>query len=76
MHFEKAIEEVETLEIGDAFIPYILNGTARKIHDGPPSLLSVIIDDLSCIVFETRQCGIQLSTHIIHQEACYLLSNF
>ena len=48
----------------------------RKIHPGPPSLLSVIKEDLSRYVFETRQRSIQLNTRMIHKEACRLLPNF
>ena len=74
--FEKVIAKVDALENGDAFIPHNINSTARKIHSGAPSLLSVIKDDLARFIFEARQRGIQVSIHLIRQEACCLLPNF
>jgi hypothetical protein len=40
------------------------------------SLLFVIKDDLSYFVFEMRQCRIQVSMHMVCQEACRLLMSF
>jgi len=74
--FRKVIKRDNALENGATFVPYKTNGNAQKIHPGPPSLLSAIKEDLSHYVFETRQCGIQLNTHMIRQEACHLLPNF
>ena len=74
--FRKVIKRVCALENGATSFPYKTNGNAQKIRPSPPSLLSVIKEDLSCYVFETRQCDIQLSMLMIHQEACCLLPNF
>ena len=52
------------------------NGTVRKVHAGCPSLFSAIHKDLSCFIFETRQCRIQVSTRMVHQQACRLLPSF
>ena len=67
---------VDALENGDAFIPYKINGAVCKIHPGTFSLLSVIKDELAHVIFEARQHRIQVSIHLIHQEACCLLPNF
>ena len=61
--FKKVIKRVDALENGATFVLYKTNGNARKIHPGPPSLLSVIKEDLSHYVFKTRQRGIQLNPH-------------
>ena len=76
MHFKKVIKKVDALKNGTTFVPYKTNGNACKIYPGPPSLLSVIKQDLSRFAFEMRQRGIQVSTHMICQEACRLLPNF
>jgi hypothetical protein len=70
------IEKVYALENGDVFIPCKIAGIACKIHSCPPRLLSLIKDDLDCFVFKVRQQGIQVSIHMICQEACHLLPNF
>ena len=72
--FKTVIEKVDTLEKSDAYIPYKTNGTACKFH--PPSLLSTIKDDLACFIMHARHSGIQVSIHMILQEACRLLLNF
>ena len=74
--FRKVIKRVDALKNGATFVPYKTNGNVRKIHPGTSSLLTVIKQDLSCYVFETRQHGIQLNTRMIRQEACCLLPNF
>jgi hypothetical protein len=74
--FKKAIEKVESLENGTVYIPYKTNNSARKIHPGPPSLLSAIKDDLARFVVQARHRGIQVSTRMIHQEACRLIPIF
>ena len=43
--FKNAIAKVDTLENSDVYVPYKMNGSAHKIHPGPPSLLSIIQDD-------------------------------
>ena len=74
--FKKAVEKVEDLEKSAVYIPYKTNNSACKIHPGPPSLLSAIQDDLVHFVKHARHSGIQVSTHMIHQEACRLLPIF
>jgi len=75
--FVHAIDSiVKALENSATFVPYKTNGNAHKIHPGPPSILYTIKQDLSRFVFEMRQRGIQVSTRMIHQEACHLLPNF
>jgi len=74
--FKKVIKKLDYLEQDAGFVPFKANGTARKIHPGHPSLLQAIQEDLSHFVFEIRQCGIQVSTNIIQQEACLLLLSF
>lgn len=74
--FKEVIDKVDALENGATFVAYKTNGTARKIHPGPTSVLHVIKEDLSRFVFETRQRGIQVSRRMIRQEACRLLPNF
>ena len=74
--FRKVIKRVNTLKNGAMFVPYKTSGNARKIHSGPPRVLSAIKEDLSRYVFETKQGRIQLKTCKIRQEACCLLPNF
>ena len=74
--FKKAIALAQSLQNSAAFLPYNFNGTARKIHPGPPSVLDQIKDDLIRFVFETRERGIQVSTRMIHQEASRLMPAF
>ncbi len=74
--FKKVVAKVDALEKSDGFVAHRTNGTARRIHPGRPSLLSVIKDDLSRFIFEKRQNGIQVSTRMIRQEACRLLPSF
>jgi hypothetical protein len=76
LHIRKVIERVDALEYGAMCVPYKTNRNVCKIHPGPPSLLSAIKEDLSRYVFEMRQFGIQVSTCMIHQEACRVLPNF
>jgi hypothetical protein len=75
-HFKRMLQKVEALENSDVYVPFKTNGTACKIHAGQPSLLCAIKDDLACFVLHARHSGIQVSTHIIHQEACRLLLLF
>jgi hypothetical protein len=67
---------VDALEKSDVYVPYKINGSARKIHPGAPSLLRVIQDDLSQFVLRARHNGIQVSTRMIRQEAARLLPAF
>jgi len=76
MYFKKVIDRVDALKNGAMFVPYKTNGNTHKIHPSPPSVLSAIKQDLSRFVFEMRQHRIQVSTRMIHQEACHLLPNF
>ena len=74
--FKKVIKKIDELEQDSGFVPFKTNGTDCKIHPGRPSLLQAIQEDLSRFVFEIRQCGIQVSTHMIWQEVCHLLPAF
>jgi len=76
IRFKKVIEKVDALENSAGFAPHNTNGTARRVHPGRTSLLSVIKDDLSHFIFEKRQRGIQVSTRMVRQEACRLLPPF
>lgn len=64
------------LDKAKGFVSYIINGTAHNIHLSPLSILSKVKDDLSCIIHETRLCGIQVSTDTLDHEACHLFPNF
>jgi hypothetical protein len=68
--FKKAVEKVEALEKSAVYIPYKTNNSAHKIHPGPPSLLTAIQDDLVHFVKHAMHSRIQVSTRMIHQEAC------
>jgi hypothetical protein len=74
--FKKVIKKVDALENGATFVQYKTNGNAHKNNPSPSSLLSLIKQDLSHFIFKMRQCGIQVSTHMIRQEACLFLPNF
>jgi hypothetical protein len=74
--FKKVIKKLDDLEQDAGSGPFKMNGTARKIHPGRPSLLQAIQEDLSHFIFEIRQRGIQVSTRMIRQEACRLLPAF
>jgi hypothetical protein len=74
--FKKVVKKLEDLEQDAGFVPFKINGTARKIHPGHPSLLQAIQEDLSCFVFEIRQHRIEVSTLMILQEVCRLLPSF
>jgi len=76
IRFKKAIKKVDDLEQGVALVTQKINGTARRIHPGRTSILSVVQEDLSCFVFEDRQRGIQVSTRMLRQEAYRLLPSF
>ena len=71
--FKKAIAKVEGLEKSDVYVPYKTNGSARKIHPGAPSLLSIIQCDLSQFIVRAKHNGVQVSTRMIRQEAARLL---
>ena len=75
-HFKKAIKTADDSEKCDAFIHYKINGTAQKLHPGCPNVLAIIRNNLNHFVFETREQGIQFSTHIVQHEACHLLPVF
>ena len=67
--FKKAIKKVADLDDADAFVAHKINGTAQKIHPGLSSILSIIHNDLSHFVSETRLKGIQVSTRMVRHEA-------
>ena len=73
---KKAIKKVDDLEQGVALVTHKINGTARRIHPRHKRILSAVQEDLSRFVFETRQCGIQVSTLMLRQQACRLLPSF
>ena len=54
-HFKKVVEKFETLEKSDVYIPYKMNGSARKIHPGHSSLLTTIQEDLAHFIMQARQ---------------------
>jgi len=74
--FKKVIAKVDALEKSDVYVPYKINGSARKIYPGALSLLSIIQDDLSQFVVQLRHNGVQVSTRMIRQEAARLLPAF
>ena len=55
---KKAIKNVADFDDADAFVANKINETAQKIHLGHSDILSIIHDDLSCVVSETRLKGI------------------
>jgi hypothetical protein len=52
------------------------NRAAQQIHWGCPSLQTVIWDHLNQFVFERRQWGFQVCTHIVCHKAHCLLPVF
>ena len=74
--FKKVIAKVDALEKSDVYVPYKINGSARKIHPGAPSLLSIIQDDLFQFILQARHNGVQVSTRMIRQEAACRLPVF
>jgi hypothetical protein len=76
--FKKAIKKFADLDYADAFVAHKINGTAQKIYPGHSSstILSIIHDDLSHFISETRLKGIQVSTWIVQHEATRLLPSF
>ena len=74
--FKKVIKKLDDLEQDASFVLFKTNGTASKIHLGHPNLLQAIQENLSCFVYKIRQCRIQVSSHMIWQEACCLLPAF
>ena len=74
--FKKAVEVADELEENDVFIHYKVNGTARKIHPGRPSILAPVRDGLMQFVAVTRMRGIQVSSRMVRHEASRLLPNF
>ena len=52
--FKKVLSKIDELDKNDEYVPFKMNGTARKIHPGNPSLLQDICIDLSRLVFEIR----------------------
>ena len=62
--FKKVVQATDELERNELFVRYKVNGTARKLHPGRPSILASIRDELTQFVAATRTCGIQVSSRI------------
>ena len=65
MYYRRFKKKVAVLDDADAFVVYKTYGTARKIHSRHSSIFSIIHDDLSGFVSETRLKGIQVSTEMV-----------
>ena len=76
VRFKKAVEMVDALEKSDVHIPYKMNSLSYKIHPGPTSLFTAIQEDLVHFVKQSRHSRIQVSTHMIREEASCLLPTF
>ena len=74
--FKTAIKKVDDLENDNALAPFKANRRASKIHLGCPSTIGINREDLSWLVIDTRQKGIQVGTHLLHQETSRLLPLF
>ena len=73
--FKKAVKTADDLEKSRLFVHYKCSGGARKLHPGRPSILASIRNDLTQFVAETRARSIQVSSRMVHHEACRLLPN-
>jgi hypothetical protein len=71
--FKKVIKMVDNLKNGNKFIPYKINGSAQKIHPWCPRFLDNVKGELCTSVSIARKKGIQVSTHMVCQEAFCLL---
>jgi hypothetical protein len=58
-------QEGQALKQGETFIPFKTNEASQKIHPSCLSLMTFICYDLNCFIFETREHGIQVSTHMV-----------
>jgi hypothetical protein len=65
MYYRRFKKKVADLDDADAFVVHKIYGTARKIHSRHSSVLSIIHDDLSRFVSETRLKGNQVSTEMV-----------
>jgi hypothetical protein len=67
--FKKVVQAADELERNELFVHYKVNGTARKLHPGWPSILASVHDELTQFVAATRTLGIQVSSRMVHHEA-------
>ena len=69
-------KKVDDIKNDNSLAPFKTIGTACKINPGRPINHIIIWEELSWLVFEMRQKGIQVTTSLLQQEASPLLPSF
>lgn len=74
--WKQLISKVFDVNSTNEFVSYNTKGTARKIHPGRPSALSVIRPQMKEFVSSIRERGIQLTNRMMGREASRILPSF
>ena len=74
--WKQLISKVFEVSSTNEFVSYNTKGTARKIHPGRPSALSVIRPQTKEFVSSIRERGIQLTNRMMGCEAGHRLPSF
>jgi ribosomal protein L32 len=74
--WKKSVETQQQLKASQAYIPYNISYTSRKLHQGRKSDLDSISGQLERYIFELREQGLQVTTQAVKIEASRLSTAF